>query len=262
MNLVAKEFVASRLDEDGVLVLSEFAGAASELAGAISVNPYDVEGTAQRLSAARSRCRAPSAASGCARCASASAATTSTAGSTSSSPRSTRPRRAPRRRCSRPSRRGMRALAAELRGKPLLLLVDYDGTLVPLVELPVLASPGEDVRDLLRALARQHAHRRARGERPRARGARRMARRPAGRAARRARSLVARRARTARGTRAPSRTRRGTNRCCACWRSSRRARPARWWRRRARRWRGTTAPPIRSSARARRASSRCISPRC
>ena len=47
MNLVAKEFVASRTDEDGVLVLSEFAGAASELAEAVHVNPYDVEGTAE-----------------------------------------------------------------------------------------------------------------------------------------------------------------------------------------------------------------------
>ena len=43
MNLVAKEFVASRVDGDGVLVLSEFAGAADELADAVVVNPYDVE---------------------------------------------------------------------------------------------------------------------------------------------------------------------------------------------------------------------------
>ena len=43
MNLVAKEFVASRVDEDGVLVLSEFAGAADELADAVVVNPYDVD---------------------------------------------------------------------------------------------------------------------------------------------------------------------------------------------------------------------------
>lgn len=41
MNLVAKEFVASRVDEDGVLVLSEFAGAAEELTSAIVINPYD-----------------------------------------------------------------------------------------------------------------------------------------------------------------------------------------------------------------------------
>jgi trehalose 6-phosphate synthase/phosphatase len=43
MNLVAKEFVASRGDESGVLLLSEFAGAAAELDGALVVNPYDVE---------------------------------------------------------------------------------------------------------------------------------------------------------------------------------------------------------------------------
>lgn len=42
MNLVAKEFVASRTDGDGVLVLSEFAGAAEELREALLVNPYDV----------------------------------------------------------------------------------------------------------------------------------------------------------------------------------------------------------------------------
>lgn len=49
MNLVAKEFAASRPDEDGVLILSEFAGAASELAGAVLVNPYDVEQTARGI---------------------------------------------------------------------------------------------------------------------------------------------------------------------------------------------------------------------
>jgi len=41
MNLVAKEFVAARVDEGGVLVLSEFAGAVDELADAIVVNPHD-----------------------------------------------------------------------------------------------------------------------------------------------------------------------------------------------------------------------------
>jgi trehalose 6-phosphate synthase/phosphatase len=49
MNLVAKEFVASRTDGDGVLVLSEFTGAAAELAEALLVNPYDLEGTADAL---------------------------------------------------------------------------------------------------------------------------------------------------------------------------------------------------------------------
>jgi trehalose 6-phosphate synthase/phosphatase len=49
MNLVCKEFVASRVDEDGVLVLSEFAGAADELTDALLVNPYDVDGVADTL---------------------------------------------------------------------------------------------------------------------------------------------------------------------------------------------------------------------
>jgi trehalose 6-phosphate synthase/phosphatase len=49
MNLVAKEYVASRSDGDGVLVLSEFAGAASELSEALIVNPYDVEALAATL---------------------------------------------------------------------------------------------------------------------------------------------------------------------------------------------------------------------
>jgi alpha,alpha-trehalose-phosphate synthase [UDP-forming] len=44
MNLVAKEYVACRPDESGALVLSEFTGAADELAGAILVNPHDIEG--------------------------------------------------------------------------------------------------------------------------------------------------------------------------------------------------------------------------
>jgi len=43
MNLVAKEFVASREDERGALVLSTFAGAALELTDALQVNPYDVQ---------------------------------------------------------------------------------------------------------------------------------------------------------------------------------------------------------------------------
>ena len=46
MNLVAKEFVASRDDEDGVLVLSALAGAAEELREALIINPYDVDGFA------------------------------------------------------------------------------------------------------------------------------------------------------------------------------------------------------------------------
>ncbi len=49
MNLVAKEFLAARNDEDGVLVLSCFTGAARELRDALLVNPYDIDQTAEAI---------------------------------------------------------------------------------------------------------------------------------------------------------------------------------------------------------------------
>jgi trehalose 6-phosphate synthase len=52
MNLVAKEFVAARDDEQGVLVLSRFTGAARELGEALLVNPYDLDEAAGALAAA------------------------------------------------------------------------------------------------------------------------------------------------------------------------------------------------------------------
>jgi trehalose 6-phosphate synthase/phosphatase len=53
MNLVAKEYCACRIDENGVLILSHFAGAAEQLkTGAMLVNPYDVEEMADTISEA------------------------------------------------------------------------------------------------------------------------------------------------------------------------------------------------------------------
>ena len=49
MNLVAKEFVAARSDNDGVLILSQFTGASRELHDALLVNPYDVEQVAEAI---------------------------------------------------------------------------------------------------------------------------------------------------------------------------------------------------------------------
>ncbi len=49
MNLVAKEYVACRYEDDGALVLSEFAGAAAELRQAYRVNPYDINGLKDAL---------------------------------------------------------------------------------------------------------------------------------------------------------------------------------------------------------------------
>ncbi len=49
MNLVAKEFVASRVDGDGVLILSQFAGAAAELQEAILINPFAIDEFARKI---------------------------------------------------------------------------------------------------------------------------------------------------------------------------------------------------------------------
>jgi trehalose 6-phosphate synthase len=49
MNLVAKEFVASRFDGDGVLILSTFTGAARELTGALLINPFNPDEVATAM---------------------------------------------------------------------------------------------------------------------------------------------------------------------------------------------------------------------
>jgi trehalose 6-phosphate synthase/phosphatase len=52
MNLVAKEFIASRTDNKGVLILSEMAGSVIELSEALIINPYDIDGIARSMKAA------------------------------------------------------------------------------------------------------------------------------------------------------------------------------------------------------------------
>jgi trehalose-6-phosphate synthase len=49
MNLVAKEYIACQVDEKGVLLLSEFAGASERMEDAIPINPYDTEDFADRI---------------------------------------------------------------------------------------------------------------------------------------------------------------------------------------------------------------------
>ena len=49
MNLVAKEYVAACEDDQGVLILSRFAGASHELRDALIVNPYDIEQLAEAI---------------------------------------------------------------------------------------------------------------------------------------------------------------------------------------------------------------------
>jgi trehalose 6-phosphate synthase/phosphatase len=153
MNLVSKEFVASRPDEGGVLVLSELAGAASELAEAVHVNPYDVTGSAEAYHRALTM---------------------------SQDERHIRMRALRRRVCSYDVQRWTRAylqrlvesgngtttsrdlspvadldkLVEEAKAAPfLVLLIDYGGTLVPLAATPDLTRPDLEVLHLLERLA-------------------------------------------------------------------------------------------------------------
>jgi trehalose 6-phosphate synthase/phosphatase len=155
MNLVAKEFVASRTDDEGVLVLSEFAGASWELPEAIQVNPYDVEGTAgsyyraltmgpeerrTRLAPLRARVEAYDVH----RWAASFLEQLETL--TGRTP-------AARRTLGGPAA-ARNALLDRLReSEDLLALLDYDGTLVPFTATPELARPDAALLELLGALA-------------------------------------------------------------------------------------------------------------
>jgi len=154
MNLVSKEFVASRTDGDGVLVLSEFAGAAWELPEALQVNPYDVEGAAEQyyraLTMSREERRARLAplrtrvhtfdvhrwVASFIECLAEITPVETRLGATGGIA---------------PARRALATRIAET--DALLLLLDYDGTLVPFTPTPELARPDGSLLSLLRALA-------------------------------------------------------------------------------------------------------------
>ncbi len=155
MNLVAKEFVASRTDGDGVLVLSEFAGASWELPEAVQVNPYDAEATAESLYRAlmmdeeeRRRRLGPLRA----RVASYDVhrwAATFLEQLEAITRRPPESQRAPG-----GSHAARKELAERLREREdLLALLDYDGTLVPYTATPELARPDVPLLELLAALA-------------------------------------------------------------------------------------------------------------
>jgi trehalose 6-phosphate synthase/phosphatase len=152
MNLVAKEFAASRVDDDGVLVLSEFAGAVAELHGAVTVNPYDIGAFADSIQRALSM----------------------PAEERRARMRSLRRRvrehnvqawadaflqqlrtlRAVEEYASvgRPGRSLFGTLAEVRPHQRLRLLLDYDGTLVPLARSPELAAPDDELLTLLEQL--------------------------------------------------------------------------------------------------------------
>jgi trehalose 6-phosphate synthase/phosphatase len=151
MNLVCKEYVASRLDGLGCLVLSDFAGAAAELSAAIRVNPYDILGVASAVERAmfmpeeeqRLRMRelrhavlgqpVQAWAADFLRDLEAIEPASPASASASSELES--------------------AVAQLQAAKHRTLLLDYDGTLAPITELPSLAAPTPQLLDLLRRLA-------------------------------------------------------------------------------------------------------------
>jgi trehalose 6-phosphate synthase/phosphatase len=154
MNLVAKEFVTSRTDQDGVLVLSEFAGAAAEMGEALQVNPYDIETMALtfdaalrmpederrlRMGALRQRIAARDVQSWAQAFVDALSAVRAEGDRTQ---------------VVLSGRQDLDALASRLRSaERLLLLLDYDGTLVPFARAPDLAAPDRELRVLLASLA-------------------------------------------------------------------------------------------------------------
>ncbi len=157
MNLVAKEYVACQGDGAGVLLLSEFAGAASEMGEALRINPYDEAGTAaaleralampeddraERQAALLARVRRNSAFAWAER----SIADLEGVGRRNGGPSGV---------LRQPSLPAIRAAfeAAATRG----CYLDYDGTLVPIAPRPVDARPGPDLAPVLRSLVAREA---------------------------------------------------------------------------------------------------------
>ena len=152
MNLVAKEYAASRTDEGGVLVLSELAGAAAELDAALLVNPYDVSRVAATLERAlemspaesRARMRALRQSLGPSDCHRWAARFLDDLARVPRHPHHSAE--------AHPLEVG--GAAAELvAASKRVLFLDYDGSLVPHAALPALAVPDPPLRDLLERLA-------------------------------------------------------------------------------------------------------------
>jgi trehalose 6-phosphate synthase/phosphatase len=150
MNLVAKEFVACQVDQQGVLVLSELAGAADELPWAISINPHDAKGFAARIQRAlelepedrRDRMKH---------------LRTYVADHDIFRWMTEHLRYARHLLASRVTTHAVLESAAQIRsrirGRPLALLLDFDGTLTPIVSSPEGAMLAGGVRETLSKLA-------------------------------------------------------------------------------------------------------------
>jgi trehalose 6-phosphate synthase/phosphatase len=154
MNLVAKEYVACKPDGDGVLVLSEFAGAAAEMGEALLINPYDEERTAaaitralamdeqernQRMTALNNRVDRNDVFHWGERfLASLEDAVSDRGRYIDTQPKRLQP---------------AKIRDAYLQAARRLVVLDYDGTLVPFTKHPQQAVPPQVVLDLLTALA-------------------------------------------------------------------------------------------------------------
>jgi trehalose 6-phosphate synthase/phosphatase len=161
MNLVAKEYCASRIDDRGVLVLSEMTGAAAELREALLVNPYDIDAVAAAIRRALEMGEVEQKARMTALRATVSTATVSVwaerflaeLAAAAAAPAHVGPRLAD-------ATAALGAALTPLRAaERRLLLLDYDGTLVPFAAMPELAFPDDDLRTLLGTLAGDPANR-------------------------------------------------------------------------------------------------------
>jgi trehalose 6-phosphate synthase/phosphatase len=155
MNLIAKEYVACKGDGNGVLLLSEFAGAAAEMGEALLINPYDEDRTAEALARAlqlddeerRTRMRALHlrvTRNDVFHWGERFLGTLQDAVSVRGRQANTQPKRLV-------ATDDLRSAYARANNR--LLILDYDGTLVPHTELPQQAIPPQELLRLLEALA-------------------------------------------------------------------------------------------------------------
>ncbi|MEZ5967380.1 MAG: bifunctional alpha,alpha-trehalose-phosphate synthase (UDP-forming)/trehalose-phosphatase [Planctomycetota bacterium] len=155
MNLVAQEYVLCQRDLKGILLLSEFAGAAHMLSGAILVNPFDLDRTAvaldealhmpeterrERMSAMQRRIEG----NGCRQWAERCLAEVEAAAAQ---------RRAEMQRCVLDERTFVRMRDESTVARTRHLFLDYDGTLREIVSSPSMARPSDALRQLLTGLA-------------------------------------------------------------------------------------------------------------
>jgi trehalose 6-phosphate synthase/phosphatase len=154
MNLVAKEFVASRVDEDGVLILSEFAGASAELGDALLVNAYDIEQVwrAMKLALAMPNSERQQRMRGL-RKRVLSFDVHTWVGRFLGDLSACAPADQPREASGGVAALTMRLVQLARNDAELTILLDYDGTLVRFARDPSLAVPDEELRALLAALA-------------------------------------------------------------------------------------------------------------